>query len=409
METINPKAIFMAMILTILLGFVVDTTNANSHLPNCKANAGCLLELWKKWETVTAADMQAMIDAGADVNAVNARDSNTPLHHAVEAENAEVIPVLVKAGADVNAKEYYSNTPLHLAAMFGKIKVIPILLKAGADVNAKDVDGRTPLEMAKASSYPNAVTALKGGVVATKNPEQEHQAKEQQAASNNDYFYCQVGAERITDGRAELIHYYSDVFIGDRRGSGISEINDFQDYVEEQLPDGFYIDVKNPGICNAVDTAEEAERGIEFDIRVTKDTFARNSLTPPKVVRTGWSAESEIPLQDFNITVPASDQELEICVRDYACIDGDEISVTLDGSRIFSGELYGNWDCQRVGTSAGRHLMELYAINDTGGKGGCPNMVNTGEIRIEGKNSQTQSWRHGGRRGSSVNVIVEVK
>ena len=230
-----------------------------------------------------------------------------------------------------------------------------------------------------------------------------------QAASNNDYFYCQVGAERITDDGVELIHYYSDVFIGDRRGSGISEINDFQDYVEEQLPDGFYIDVKNPGICNAVDTAEEAEREIEFHIQAFKSGFARNSLTPPKVVRTGWSAESEIPLQDFNITVPASDQELQICVRDYACIDGDEISVTLDGSRIFSGELYGNWDCQRVGTSAGRHPLELYAINDTGGKGGCPNMVNTGEIRIEGKNSQTQSWRHGGRRGSSVNVIVEVK
>ena len=217
-----------------------------------------------------------------------------------------------------------------------------------------------------------------------------------QAAGNDDYIYCVTQIH----GTNERPQYYSGVFLGDY-SSLSGEKNDFHDYVKEQIPDGSFI---GPITCFFEDTPERTERKMESYIRSIE-----SSSVPLEVVRTGWTPEEEIALRDFNITVPASDQELEICVRDYSCIDGDAIRVTLDGSRIFDGELYGDWDCQKVGTSEGKHPLELYAINDTGGKGGCPNQVNTGEIRITGKTSQSQSWRHGGRRGSSVNVIVEVK
>ena len=114
---------------------IINTGKPNSH---------ALLELGKKWKTITAAEVLAMINAGADVHAKN-NDGNTPLHAAAWKGNAEVIPVLIKAGADVHAKNNDGNTPLHSAAFWGKAEVIPVLIKAGADVNAKNNHGDTPL------------------------------------------------------------------------------------------------------------------------------------------------------------------------------------------------------------------------------------------------------------------------
>ncbi len=50
---------------------------------------------------------------------------------------------------DVNAKSKYETTPLHRAASEGHTEVVKILLKAGAKVNAKNNRGRTPLDYAR--------------------------------------------------------------------------------------------------------------------------------------------------------------------------------------------------------------------------------------------------------------------
>lgn len=54
---------------------------------------------------------------------------------------------LIKAGADVNAKDFRGDTPLNIAMGFGSfgIDFADILIKNGADLNAKDGNGNTPL------------------------------------------------------------------------------------------------------------------------------------------------------------------------------------------------------------------------------------------------------------------------
>ena len=52
---------------------------------------------------------------------------------------------LIKAGADVNAKNNKGITALMLATVFDKNNIIKILIKAGANINAKDNTGFTAL------------------------------------------------------------------------------------------------------------------------------------------------------------------------------------------------------------------------------------------------------------------------
>jgi ankyrin repeat protein len=69
----------------------------------------------------------------------------TPLHVAAEAGGTEVARLLLKKGADVNARDEEGRTPLRVACERHHADVVKLLVHAGADVDAKDDVGQTPL------------------------------------------------------------------------------------------------------------------------------------------------------------------------------------------------------------------------------------------------------------------------
>ena len=93
------------------------------------------------WKAATDADVQAELDAGADVMIQN-RSGNTPLHYAVRSGTPAHIQALLDAGADVMALNRSGNTPLDSASTADNIQT---LLTVGADVMARDKDDWTPL------------------------------------------------------------------------------------------------------------------------------------------------------------------------------------------------------------------------------------------------------------------------
>jgi len=86
-------------------------------------------------------------------------DQRTPLHVAA---NAEVAQALLAAGAKVDAKDRNQmKTPLHWTALGGHAEVVQALLAAGAEVEAKDKEGRTPLQLAERWGTSEVVAAIK--------------------------------------------------------------------------------------------------------------------------------------------------------------------------------------------------------------------------------------------------------
>ena len=118
---------------------------------------------WAAWNNTSPEVIRLLLKAGADVNAKD-EYGNTPLHPAAAGSTPEVISVLLKAGADVNAKDdEWGSTPLHNAALQNENpEVMSVLLKAGADVNAKDDEwGNTPLyDAARANENPEVISVL---------------------------------------------------------------------------------------------------------------------------------------------------------------------------------------------------------------------------------------------------------
>lgn len=67
---------------------------------------------------------------------------------------------LVSDRADVNKPDQFIWTPLHHAACAGHVEIIELLLKTGAAVDALALNGATPLMRAIQSSRPSCVDVL---------------------------------------------------------------------------------------------------------------------------------------------------------------------------------------------------------------------------------------------------------
>lgn len=85
----------------------------------------------------------------------------TPLHEACNHGHYNVAIILVRAGANVNAKGLENNTPLHDAAIVGQLKLVKMLLERGADPCFKNSKGKTPCDVAAPAVY-NYLIAARG-------------------------------------------------------------------------------------------------------------------------------------------------------------------------------------------------------------------------------------------------------
>ena len=99
--------------------------------------------------------VKILLEAGADVDAVDS-DQSSPLHFASKSSSVPVVKVLLEAGADVNALNCSQSSPLHYASKRNPA-VLPVLLEAGAKVNVVQC---SPLYWAALFDHKESVIAL---------------------------------------------------------------------------------------------------------------------------------------------------------------------------------------------------------------------------------------------------------
>ncbi|WP_341792937.1 ankyrin repeat domain-containing protein [Rickettsia endosymbiont of Ceutorhynchus obstrictus] len=102
-------------------------------------------------------DIKAMrfwLDKGANLTSsdnlsktINIRNlsGETILFKAIDEDKADVVKFLLKKGADSNIATSWGLPPLHFAAFRENLEIIELLIKSGAKINAQDVDGETAL------------------------------------------------------------------------------------------------------------------------------------------------------------------------------------------------------------------------------------------------------------------------
>lgn len=84
------------------------------------------------------------------------------LSMAVVQSGTEAVELLLKNGADVNAKDRYGGTALARAAYAGHTEAVRLLLRRNADVNTKRNDGCTPLMLAAEEDNSEIIRMLLG-------------------------------------------------------------------------------------------------------------------------------------------------------------------------------------------------------------------------------------------------------
>ena len=113
--------------------------------------------------------VKALIEKNARVDEPN-HGNLRPLYYAAADGKLDIVRLLLKHKADVNAKARQSiftrgdHTALHTAALNGHAEVVKALIESEADVYAKARDGKTALDEAREKGHPVVVKLIENAM-----------------------------------------------------------------------------------------------------------------------------------------------------------------------------------------------------------------------------------------------------
>jgi ankyrin repeat protein len=115
---------------------------------------------------VSAADGHAdmvklLLEAGADIHALDAGMKATALHAAAYLRHPEVMRILIDHGINIDAQGPFNGyTALHDAVWQNNVEGVSILFAAGADTSLQAQNGMTPLALAQQNGHKEIIDIL---------------------------------------------------------------------------------------------------------------------------------------------------------------------------------------------------------------------------------------------------------
>ena len=133
---------------------------ANAEEPNLDG----IRPLMRAVEVQSRTLVALLLDHGALPNHQGEAETSTPLHTAALLPSNTICQLILRNGANVNARDSLGQTPLHRAVMMRRVEVARSLISAGACVEARDAEQKTPLFRAvSVNSVPLAKLLLDHG------------------------------------------------------------------------------------------------------------------------------------------------------------------------------------------------------------------------------------------------------
>lgn len=120
-------------------------------------------DLWRAAQDGDVAGVKTALAAGADIEGIDFSENKNgrrALNYAALNNHADVIEVLLAAGANIESQNRTRFTPLHHAAEGGSIDAIKTLLKHGANKRAKMYRGGIPQQIAEYKGHRDAALLL---------------------------------------------------------------------------------------------------------------------------------------------------------------------------------------------------------------------------------------------------------
>lgn len=105
--------------------------------------------------------VKMLLEAGADVTAVDPGMKATALHAAAYAGRTDAAKLLIAHKIDIDKQGPYNGyTALHDALWQNHIETAKVIIEAGANLNLKSNQGQTPLEFARSKKLQTLVTLM---------------------------------------------------------------------------------------------------------------------------------------------------------------------------------------------------------------------------------------------------------
>jgi hemoglobin len=92
---------------------------------------------------------RVLLAAGATADVVSGPTRGTPLHQAARRDNVSVAEALLNRGATIDARDAKGQTPLRRAVNCRQLQMVRFLVQHGADPHAADRRGVTPFDVAR--------------------------------------------------------------------------------------------------------------------------------------------------------------------------------------------------------------------------------------------------------------------
>jgi ankyrin repeat protein len=107
--------------------------------------------------------VKLLLQARADVGAVDPDMRGTALHAAAYAGRTEAARLLIEGGIDINRQGPKNGyTALHDAIWENHVDTARVIIEAGADLTLKSHSGETPLDFARAKHRKEIVAMIEG-------------------------------------------------------------------------------------------------------------------------------------------------------------------------------------------------------------------------------------------------------